>query len=929
MTMKAIQKLHSLGQSLWYDNIQRQLLVDGRLKAMIDRGEIRGVTSNPSIFNNAIAKSQDYDAALKPMAWAGWSAEDIFWQLAVEDIRAAADLFKPLYESTNGGDGYVSLEVDPNLAHDTSATLQAAKRLWKWVDRPNLMIKIPATLEGIPAIRSAIAAGLNVNVTLIFSLERYAAVMDAYLSGLEDRVKKGQPIEQIASVASFFVSRVDTKVDAYLQGKKQAGEIPESVATELSGKAAIANTKLAYALFEETFATKRFASLKKKGARLQRPLWASTSTKNPRFRDVMYVEELIASDTVNTLPPQTLDAFRDHGNAALTIHKSLAAYKKALAAIEGLGISMGQVTDELEAEGVKSFADAFVSLMKAIEEKSTSAQAELGSLSDGVAKRVKALGEEKLVQLIFKKDASVWTADKDGAAEVKKRLGWLQLPESSRALVSDLNKFLAECQAAGFTHALVLGMGGSSLAPEVFRLTFGVQTVNGKPSLDVTILDSTDPRQVAETEKRLPIETTLFIVSSKSGGTSEVAAMFDYFWSKAETALGKHAGEHFIAVTDPGTSLVQLAKDHNFRHIFTADPNVGGRYSALTAFGLVPASLLGVDIDRLLDNAAQMMKQCSTEFPEGRNPGLVLGAIVGETALHGKDKLSILADPEVRSFGSWLEQLVAESSGKQGKGVVPVDIEPVVSATDYGKDRLFVYLRMGGNFDVQVAKLQQAGQPALIFQLSNLYDVAAEFYRWEFATSVVCAILGVNAFDQPDVQFSKTLTKQKIEAFHKNGKLDEPKPVWQGAEGVVFGKPLAGLENAKTLREVVTLILAQAKLSDFVAINAYLPRNLRNLDALQKVRKAVLEKTRCATTLGFGPRFLHSTGQLHKGGTNEGIFLQITGDVADDMAIPTEDISFGTLERAQALGDFEALVARNRRIYRIHLTQGTLDDLVI
>ena len=927
--MKAIQKLHSLGQSLWYDNIQRQLLVDGRLKAMIERNEIRGVTSNPSIFNNAIAKSQDYDAALKPMAWAGWSPEDIFWQLAAEDICAAADLFTPLYESTQGGDGYVSLEVDPNLAHESSATLQAAKRLWKWVDRPNLMIKIPATPEGIPAIRSAIAAGLNVNVTLIFSLDRYAAVMDAYLSGLEERVKKGLPIDQIASVASFFVSRVDTKIDALLEEKKRAGEISEEQSAALSGKAAIANTKLAYALFEETFASKRFASLKKKGARVQRPLWASTSTKNRTYRDVMYVEDLIAADSVNTVPPQTLDAFRDHGVAAMTIHKELPAYKKALAGIEGLGISMTQVTDELEAEGVKSFADAFASLMKSIADKSRAAQAELGSLSDGVSKRVKKLEEEKVVARIFKKDASVWTTDKDGAAEIKKRLGWLQLPESSKALAGDLKKILADCQTAGFTHAVVLGMGGSSLAPEVFRLTFGVLTANDKPGLDVSILDSTDPCQVAETEKRSAIEKTVFIVSSKSGGTSEVMAMFDYFWSKAEVSFGKHAGEHFIAVTDGGTSLEQLAKEHNFRRIFNADPNVGGRYSALTAFGLVPAALLGVDIERLLDNAHQMMQQCcSIEYPEGRNPGLVLGAIMGEAALHGRDKLSILADPEVRSFGSWLEQLVAESSGKQGKGVVPVDIEPIVSATDYGKDRLFVYLRMGGNFDGQVARLQQAGQPALVFQLNDVYDIGAEFYRWEFATAVVCAVLGVNAFDQPDVQFNKTLTKQKIEAFHKSGKLDEPKPVWQGPEGTVFGKPLAGLENAKTLRDVVELILGQAKLSDFIAINAYLPRNLRNLDALQKMRKAVLEKTRCATTLGFGPRFLHSTGQLHKGGTNEGIFLQLTTDVTDDIAIPNEDLTFATLERAQALGDYEALVSRNRRIYRIHLTTGTLEDLM-
>ncbi len=368
--MNPIAKLTSLGQSIWYDNIQRNLLKDGTLKKLISDGDIRGITSNPSIFNNAIAKSNDYDTALAPLFKAGWEAEPIFWQLAIDDIQAAADLFRPLYEHTKGGDGYVSLEVNPNLANDTDGTFSQAKKLWQQVNRPNLMVKIPATRAGVPAITKAIAAGINVNVTLIFSIQRYLEVMDAFLLGLEQRNDSGLAIEQIASVASFFVSRVDTKVDALLQAMVSKGG-PEAVkATSLLGKAAIANAKLAYDHFEKTFIDSRFLYLQAKGAaRRQRPLWASTSTKNPAYRDVVYIEELIGPDTVNTVPPQTLDAFREHGIAALTIKQNLEDAHKTMKVLAEFGISMEQVTTDLEQEGVKSFSDAFISLLRTIDSR--------------------------------------------------------------------------------------------------------------------------------------------------------------------------------------------------------------------------------------------------------------------------------------------------------------------------------------------------------------------------------------------------------------------------------------------------------------------------------------------------------------------------------------------------------------------------------
>ena len=371
--MNTTLKLLEAGQSVWYDNIQRSLLGNGELAGMIARGEIRGVTSNPAIFMNAITKSHDYDESLVPLARAGLSPEEIFFILAIEDIQAAADLFLPLYQQANAGDGYVSLEVSPFLAHDSATTLAQAKELWQRVDRPNLMIKIPATREGLPAIREALAAGINVNVTLIFSRQRYAEVLDAHMSGLEKRLAQNLSIERVAAVASFFVSRVDSNIDSQLQARASQGVQPDT-AQRLQGKAAIANARLAYEDFKAVMAGERWQKLKSGGARVQRPLWASTSTKNPAYRDVIYVEELIGPDTVNTIPPQTLAAFLDHGQVRPSLEEDLEGARQALAELEKMGISMNAVTDQLEIEGVKAFSDAFSVLLKAVEARSREAK---------------------------------------------------------------------------------------------------------------------------------------------------------------------------------------------------------------------------------------------------------------------------------------------------------------------------------------------------------------------------------------------------------------------------------------------------------------------------------------------------------------------------------------------------------------------------
>ncbi len=903
--MNPISKLTSLGQSLWYDNIQRKLLENGELQAMIERGEIRGVTSNPTIFNNAIAKTSDYDSALTPLAWAGWDAEKIFWQLAIEDIRAACDAFAPLYEETNGGDGYVSLEVSPYLAHDTEATAAQAQQLWARVQRPNLMIKIPATREGIPAIRKAIAAGVNVNVTLIFSLTRYAEVMDAYLSGLEERAAAGHPIDHIASVASFFVSRVDTKIDP---------KLPDT--SPLKGKAAIANAKLAYDLYQQTFAGRRWENLKVKGARVQRPLWASTSTKNPAYPDTIYVDNLIGPETVNTVPPQTLEAFKDHGVAEATLLRGLDEAQNVIRQLEALGISMDVITQELEDEGVKAFADAFAQLLATIDERRKAAASSLGPLADSAPKQIARLEAESVPARLWNHDPALWASAKDpiGQHEVTIRLGWLDSTDKARQKLNEYRAFAREIRKAKITRVLVLGMGGSSLTAEVFSSLLGAspegkETKGGEICLG--ILDSTDPAQVAQAAQDFPPEKSLYIVASKSGGTAEVMAAFEYFWK-----LSQRDGSRFAAITDPGTSLEALARRRGFRKIFSADPLVGGRYSALTDFGLVPAALLGIDLPRLLDRADWMRRQCEAHIPAARNPGLALGAVMGEAALGGRDKLTVLADAPLAAFAGWIEQIIAESSGKNGKGILPVPLEPLGAPEVYGSDRIFVYLRQTGEHDQAVAALKAAGHPVLQFPFSTFYDVGAEIYRWEVATAIACHILGVNAFDQPNVESSKKITKAKIAEYQKKGRLKEGKPAWK-KDGISVFTPLA--VSGASLKAVLRGFLKKAKKGGYVAINAYLPRNPENTETLQRLRAAIRAQTGNAVTAGFGPRFQHSTGQFHKGGPKNALFLVITAEPERDFAIPSQGLTFGTLIRAQALGDYEALLEAKRKVMRVHV----------
>jgi transaldolase/glucose-6-phosphate isomerase len=903
-----LREIGKLGQSVWYDNLGRDLIRSGVLAGMIEEDGITGVTSNPTIFQKAIGGSKTYDNQLHELVDRGMDVYGIYEGLVLDDIRAAADLLLPVFERTRGVDGYVSLEVAPDLAYDTAKTVDQGKRLFELVDRKNLMIKVPATPQGFPAIRELISVGVNVNVTLIFSLDQYRQAAEAYLEGIEERIGSGGAPADTASVASFFVSRVDTLVDERLQELAHPGQVFDVSA--LRGKTAIANAKIAYAMYKELFHGEPFARSREMGARPQRVLWASTSTKNPDYPDTLYVDALLGPETVNTLPQATLDAFRDHGEPAVRLEDGLDEARELFPRLEEIGINIDQVMQELLDNGIKSFADSFERLLQGIAEKRTRLlrgwghrSASLGGFQEKVDEALARCDKEKVSERIWSGDTSLWKTDPEHRGEIGQRLGWMHAVDTMSGETERLRNFADEIRGEGFTNVVLLGMGGSSLSAEVFSRCLGV--ADGFP--DLKVLDTTIPGSILEAERGVDLERTLFIVSSKSGGTIEVLSLYKYFRKRIEEIAGGEAGKHFTAITDPGTSLGKLASEQKFRRVFLNPPDIGGRFSALSYFGLVPAALIGADLDRLLMRASQAVESSSAEVPPLENPCLWLGAIMAQASLSGIDKLSIILSPPLRAFGLWLEQLIAESTGKDGKGIVPIDGEPWSGPESYGNDRLFVYLRLDedGTCDQYVSAMERAGHPVVTLRLHTAYDLGREMFRWQFATAIAGAIMEINPFDQPNVQESKDLTGELLGRFRSEGELPSD-------ESLGIDDP--GLGEA--LKELMSTI----KTGDYVGLNAYLRPSAETVEALDQLRGIALDRYKVATTVGFGPRFLHSTGQLHKGGPDKGVFVQITAEDPEDLEIPGESYSFGVLKNAQALGDYEALKRRNRRILRVRLS---------
>ncbi|CAA2105085.1 Transaldolase [Methylobacterium bullatum] len=924
------------GQAVWLDFVARGFIADGRLKTLVDEDGLRGVTSNPSIFEKAIGDSTEYDGALKEVMDAGDARViDLYEGCAIADIQAAADVLRPVYEASDGADGYVSLEVSPYLALSTEDTLEEARRLHKTVARDNLMVKVPATPAGIPAIRALTADGISINVTLLFGQDAYEEVARAFIAGLEEFGAKGGDVSKVASVASFFISRIDVAVDKALDAKIAEANDPDEKAEleALKGKVAIANAKLAYQRYKRIFAEPTWQALAQKGAKAQRLLWASTGTKNKAYSDVLYVEELIGPDTVNTMPPVTMDAFRDHGTVKPAIEENVGDAEAVMARLARAGIDIGAVAKQLVEEGVQLFIDAADKLLGAVAGKRADF---LGAKLDGqtlilgdaigaeAKKAVESWRASGSIRRLWAHDKTVWSnADED------QWLGWLRIVEDELARVSEYQAFAEDVRQTGFSDVVVLGMGGSSLGPEVLAETYGSR--DGFPTL--RILDSTDPDQVRAVESAVNLETTLFIVASKSGSTLEPNVFRDYFLGRMKALVGERAGAHFVAVTDPGSAMEAAAKADNFRRIFYGVKQIGGRYSVLSAFGLVPAAASGIDVKQFLDTARTMVRSCGPAVPPAQNPGVLLGTAMAAAALHdGRDKVTFIASPGIDTFGAWAEQLIAESTGKDGRGLIPIDGEPVGVPAVYGRDRFFVYLRLDNRADAQqdeaVRSLEREGHPVVHITMVNEEQLPQEFFRFEMATAVAGALLGINPFDQPDVEASKIETKKLFDAAEKSGSLPSETPLVEDETIALYADPAnpgALPQTAEGFEAALRAHLARIKDGDYAALLAYVARNEAHHAILQEARIALRDKRKVATCLEFGPRFLHSTGQAYKGGPDTGVFLQITADPSEDLAIPGRALGFGTVVAAQARGDFAVLAERGRRALRVHIKGGDVE----
>jgi len=930
MNKNKLKAIFESGQSVWLDFLRRGMIESGELKQLIKEDGLRGVTSNPGIFEKVIDGSNDYDAEIRALALEDKSVDNIYKKLVVQDVRQAADLFRGVYDDSDARDGYVSLEVSPHLAHDTNGTIDEARNLWRELGRPNVFIKVPATLEGLPAIEQLISEGINVNVTLLFSLKRYRDVADAYLSGLERRVKDGKPVDRLASVASFFLSRIDVMIDPMLEDIVEDGGEKSQVAEHLHGQIAIFSARIAYRIYKEIYGSERFRKLSQYGARKQRLLWASTSTKNPEYSDVKYVEALIGPETVNTMPMETLNAFRDHGNPSQRLEDNPYEAGDKLGSLKDLGIDLDDVTRKLEDEGIDKFNRPFDNLMRSLEKKRKKALSEqvdiqylrMSEYTDRVNRRMVEMEESGFASRLWRKDASLWKNDREAQDIISNALGWLHSPEKMLDDIPRLLQFVSEIKEAGFRQVVHMGMGGSSLAPMVFERSFS----GDKKGLPLLVLDTTDPATIDKIDKEIPLEQTLFIVASKSGTTSEPLAFGDYFYSRIEGIKGDSAGENFIAITDPGTPLVELAKRRRFRAVFLNFTDIGGRYSALSYFGLVPAALMGLPVDEILERAVRMLHACSSCVTTAENPGLSLGAALGELALAGRDKLTFIMPESLSALGMWLEQLLAESTGKENSGILPVAGEPLGGPSVYGDDRVFAYISLMGDVDENQEKgmdeLTRAGHPVITVRLEDKLDLAQEFFRWEIATAAAGAIIGINAFDQPNVQESKDNTRRLLKEFEKEGTLKNPEPVLKTDSLKFYAS-----DNTGDAQSLIRKFLEQGRSGFYIALQAYLPEDPETNKALQSLRVLLRDNTHLASTSGYGPRFLHSTGQYHKGGPNNGLFLQLTADDTKDVRIPGKDYSFGVLKQAEASGDLQALKKHKRRVLRIHLGKDTVTGL--
>ena len=902
--MAGLTDLHQLGQSTWLNYLRNSFIRSGELADRVGQG-VQGVTANAQVYERAIAGSSDYDVGIRRAMDEGIPTRLIYQSLMVDDIQRAADVLLPIFKESNRLDGFVSFEVDPAIFGDPTATVAAVRHIAHLIDRNNVMVEVPATAVGVEIIRALIADGISVNATHLFSIDDFERAALAYRDGLAHYIRNNR-IWRTAptAVASFSLSPIDAAVDAALAALDRQARI---------GSTAVALAKILYQRYLELFSGPQWDELANNGAHPMRPKWTRVTPNDFEHGADYYVNNLIGPGSIVTFSPIALNTFLQAGSAAESLTTEIDAAQAHLVELSRLGVDLEAIAHKLQREHLAASDRRFQSLVEAVFEKRDeldkgwhASSWALGAAESGVEEGLQALCRRQMICRIWSHDYTVW---KPQPTEITNRLGWLHIMDAVAGKVDRLKAFTKSIVEEGYTHALLLGMGGSSLAPELFQETFGrpARPANMPfPFLDLVVVDTTDADAIRAAEQAVDLAKTLVIVSTKSGGTVETLSAFKYFYNRIATEVGQErAGDHFIGITDPGSKITEMAAHYGFRELYINDSNIGGRYSVLSYFGLVPAALVGVDITELLERAAIMASNASLCHCDAIDDNLAarLGTAMSKLAQSGRDKLTFISSLPLAGFGDWVEQLIAESLGKEGKGILPVVGEPQAPVETYGADRVFIHLRLEGDArdDEFVSRLQEAGHPMITLKLKDIYDIGGQFFLWEMATAIAGHFLGINPFDQPNVEDAKVKARAVVSQYAEKGAL----PAGEFAE-----------LNTRALEE----FLAQARPGDYVALQAYIQPTAEAKAALQTLRQAVHLRTGLATTAGFGPRYLHSTGQLHKGDRGNGLFIQFISDALEDVAIPDEAgeeksaMTFNVLKKAQALGDAQALRDNHRRL---------------
>lgn len=915
--MASLTLLHQLGQSTWLNYLRNSFIRSGELAERVRLG-VQGVTANAQVYERAIAGSNDYDLAIRHATAEGMPARLIHQALMVDDIQRAADVLHPVFEETDHYDGFVSFEVDPAIFSNPTIAVAGVRHISHLVDRYNVMVEIPATPVGIETIRALVADGVSVNATHIFSKADYERVANAYIDGLDEYIRSHSVWRTTpTAVASFSLSPLDAAVDDRLAS---AGR------TDLRGKTAIALATVLYARFKDLFSTQEWIKLAAKGARPLRPKWTRVTPRDFRYPEDYYVNNLVAPNTVMTFSPVSLNTFLHADKPVNRLEDDLESAESHLAEIAGLGIDLNELAANLQRAHLVASDSRFQSLLRAVIRKRDELDlkwqplsAKTGELETAINNGLEELCRREVVCRIWSHDHTVW---KDNPKEITNRLGWLHIMDAMADRADRLSTFTSKAVSEGYTHALLLGMGGSSLAPELFQKTLGRPSRPPNmpfPFLDLVVVDTTDADAVRTADLSVNLQNTLVIVSTKSGGTVETLSAFKYFYNRILGEVGPdRVGDHFIGITDPDSKIADMAARYGFRDLFLNDPNIGGRYSALSYFGLVPAALVGVNVTDLLERASIAASNASLCHCDAITENLAaqLGTAMGIAAKHGRDKITFLTSAPLASFGDWVEQLIAESMGKEGKGILPVVGEPHAPVDTYGSDRLFVHLRLEGDrsIDTFANHLAEAGHPVITIHLKDLDDIGGQFFIWEMATAIAGYFLAINPFDQPNVEDAKIKARGVVAEFTEKGSL----PVGE------FAKLTAG---------TLAAFLDTAHPGDYVSIQAYIQSTPQTDAAIQALRQAIHLRTGLATTAGYGPRFLHSTGQLHKGDRGNGLFIQFVSDAKEDLPIPEEagesasGISFNVLKKAQAIGDAQALRDARRRIISFEVGTKAADAI--